>query len=113
MVVGASAADGDVAESETGTVTHGASAVPCASRAETGARGRSTRDIVKDQLASVVGDHLDEKPRPFKNALGLWGAGSCFINASLQLLFASENVQRTLAEYAHGVAGGRVFAERV
>ena len=49
-------------------------------------------------LRLLLGESLDTKPRPFENVRGIGGGGgSCFINATLQVLFASETVQRTLA----------------
>ncbi len=48
-------------------------------------------------MRHFVGPSLAEKPRPFKNVAQLWGAGSCYINAALQVLFSSPRVQLTLA----------------
>ena len=49
--------------------------------------GQRTRDVL-----------TGTKPRPFYNASEFWGAGSCFINAALQLLFASTTVRSVLRQ---------------
>ena len=49
-------------------------------------------------MKEVTGSTLDSKPRPFWNATkGVWGAGSCYINAGLQCLFSFPRLQLTLA----------------
>ena len=73
-----------------------------ASDGNAGSRG-SGREEVAVGLARLMGSALDNKPRPFANVVGMWGGGSCFINAGLQVLFASEAVQAALARVVRGV----------
>ena len=53
--------------------------------------------VVQDLLGPLIGIGMDEKPRPFSNATPVWGSGSCYMNAGLQLLFASCSVREHLA----------------
>ena len=49
-------------------------------------------------MQNLVGRSVDEKPRPFENAVSVeWGEGSCYINAALQVLFSSPQVRQKLA----------------
>lgn len=46
----------------------------------------------------LVGDTLEDKPRPFANAFsGGWGLGSCYINSAIQFVFSSLRVRSLLA----------------
>ena len=61
---------------------------------------------VSGLLEHLIGPGADEQPRPFANVLGGgWGQGSCFINAALQMMFASGRVRQTLARIARRRAG--------
>ena len=61
---------------------------------------------VSGLLERLIGSGAAERPRPFGNVLlGGWGLGSCFINAALQMMFASGRVRRTLAWIARSRAG--------
>ena len=72
--------------------------------------GQRTRDDVAvcpgcEEIQKVLGVAMDEKPRPFRNALeDGWGAGSCFINAALQFLFASKRVRAKLGRILVSIA---------
>ena len=58
-----------------------------------------------EEIQKVLGVAMDEQPRPFRNALADgWGAGSCFINAALQFLFASKRVRAKLGRILGSIA---------
>ena len=79
---------------------------PLAGDAGSGGANSGGRPEVHSLLECVIGrGGGDRKPRPFRNVLGVWGGGSCYINAALQAFFASETVQRTLARVVSSSAG--------
>ena len=50
-------------------------------------------------MQHFTGNVLDDKPRPFDNAMHVgWGSGSCYLNAALQFLFSAAQVRWILAE---------------
>ena len=54
---------------------------------------------LKQSVERFLNCAADDKPRPFANALVTqWGQGSCYINAALQVLFASHRMQQCLAQ---------------
>ena len=56
------------------------------------------RPSLVDLMEDLTGRILDDKPRAFLNAAPIWGRGSCYISAGLQVLFSSLRVQMLLAQ---------------
>lgn len=67
---------------------------------------------MSSRMSGLIGPVLDDKPRPFQNALGVdWGAGSCYINAALQTLFSSSRVRWALANIVDGIWTQQIEAQ--
>ena len=64
-------------------------------------------------LLPFLGSVIEDKPRPFANALGVWGAGSCYLNAALQLLFSSPRIQLTLSCLISAWRDPSTFSQRL
>ena len=82
------------------------------------AQSPTTASITSNQtraqlLLPFLGSVVEDKPRPFANAIGVWGDGSCYLNAALQLLFSSPRVQLTLSRLISTWRDPSTFSQRL